>query len=349
MRVTKIFPGILDHPSAWTAASLGGKAEIVRTLDASALAAFDKAAIALHGKPFSEISRADLSDPALAGAMTSIRAAVMDGPGLALLRGPDPARYDPEDYARLYFAMGAYLGCGVVQSYNGDYVARVERNPNLPWRGTTTDMELRPHTDFHEVMSLASVSLPISGGVSAFVSSLAIHNVLAREQPELLPPLYEGWYNLSPLERTPSARKVPVYSWTDGKLSCFFNRVFYQKAEEASEPMPKGFADAIAAMDEIALRPEMRAEFTLEPGEVVFWHNFQVLHARTAFEDSDAQRRLLLRLWLNVDGGARPMAEEIRERARLFDRDHVAGARAPVKAQDYPGRRAATLDWPGRN
>lgn len=346
--MTEIFPGILDHPSAWTAAILGGKSQIMRTLDASALAAFDRAAVALRDKPFPAITRDDLSDPVLAEEMTAIRAAVMDGPGLALLRGPDPARYDPEDYARLYFAMGAYLGRGVVQSYNGDYVARVERNPNLPWRGTTTDMELRPHTDFHEVMSLASVSLPVSGGVSAFVSSLAIHNVLAREHPELLPPLYEGWYNLSPLERTPSARKVPLYSWTDGKLSCFFNRVFYQKAEDASEPLPEGFAEAIAAMDEIALRPEMRAEFTLEPGEMVFWHNFQVLHARTAFEDSEAQRRLLLRLWLNVDEGARPIAEEIRERARLFDRDHVAGAGAATGAQDYPGRPATALDGPGR-
>ena len=83
-------------------------------------------------------------------------------------------------------------------------------------------------------------------------------------------------------------------------------------------------------MDAIAARPDVRADFTLEPGEIAFWHNFQVMHSRTAFRDSDAHRRLLFRLWLNVPDG-RPMAPEIKERARVIDRDHLEGAR-PVPA-----------------
>ena len=344
--MTDICPDILYHPGAWVGAALGGKEALIRTMDRNALAAFDELAPWLHDRPFAEITRVDAAHPALAALMGDVRDEVMDGKGFAVLRGPDPARYDPADYERLYWALGTHLGQGVVQSYFGDYVSRVERNPNLPWRGTTTDMELKPHTDFHEVMALVSIALPQSGGVSAFVSSAAVHNEIARRRPDLLKPLYEGWYNLSPLSRTPSAAKVPVYCWTQEHLSCFFNRVFYQKAEEADEPMPRGFLEAIALMDEIVSRPDMRVEFVLEPGEMVFWHNFQVMHARTSFHDSEARRRLLLRLWLNVAAG-RPMADEIRERARLFDRDHTQGA-IPASTLSSEATELAGLHWPGR-
>ena len=61
--------------------------------------------------------------------------------------------------------------------------------------------------------------------------------------------------------------------------------------------------------------------------EIAFWHNFQVMHSRTAFQDSAEHRRRGLRLWLNAPDG-RPMAEVIKVRARIIDRDHIEGARA---------------------
>ncbi len=325
--MTAIHRARIPFPEAWAAQELGGKPSLVRALGADSLRALDTLAAALRGRELSSITQRDASDPAIAEPMAGVRAEVMDGRGIAIVRGPDPARYDPEDYARLYWALGTHLGEGAVQSVFNDYVARVERNPNLPWRGTTTDMELRPHTDFHEVMSLASVSLPESGGVSGFVSSLAVHNELLRTRPELLAPLYEGWYNASPLKRRASSRKVPIFSCVAGHVSCFYNRVFYLKPEEAPEPFPAALTEAMACMDSLCVRDDLIARLVLEPGEIVFWHNFLVMHSRTAFHDSDGHRRLLLRLWLNVPGG-RPMAEEVKERARIIDREHIEGSRS---------------------
>jgi hypothetical protein len=325
--VTEIHREIIPPPQAWTVAELGGKEALTQTLGAGALRALDRLVDALRGRELPTITRRDASDPAIAEPMARVRAEVMSGRGIALLRGPDPARYDREDYARLYWALGTHVGNGVVQSVFRDYVARVERDPNLPWRGTTTDMELRPHTDFHEVMSLASVSLPESGGISGFVSSLAVHNELARTRPDLLAPLYEGWYNVSPLARRASARKVPIFSCVGGRVSCFYNRVFYLKPEEAPEPFPPTLTEAMAYMDALCVRDDLIARFVLEPGEMVFWHNFLVMHSRTAFRDAGGHRRLLLRLWLNVPDG-RPMAEEVTERARIIDHDHLEGSRS---------------------
>ncbi len=294
------------------------------------MAALDTMLLRLRGRDIPSITPGDAGDPAITSLMAAVREDVMNGRGVSILRGPDPARYEPDDYSRLYWALGTHLGQGVVQSAFNDHVARVERNPNLPWRGTTTDTELRPHTDFHELMSLASISLPKSGGVSGFVSSLAVHNEIFRTRPDLLGPLYAGWYHVSPLHKT-SPTRAPIFCCVDGKVSCFNNRVFFAKPEEAPEPFPEALAEALAYMGEVTMREDLNLRFVLEPGEIIFWHNFQVMHSRTAFHDTDERRRLLLRLWLHVPDGGRPMSEEIKARAHIMDDDHLQGSRTALR------------------
>jgi len=53
-------------------------------------------------------------------------------------------------------------------------------------------------------------------------------------------------------------------------------------------------------------RPELRAEFHLEPGQILFTNNRWILHNRTAFgDDPDPDRRRhYLRLWLPRNRGA---------------------------------------------
>jgi len=318
---------------AWTGESLGGKQAATVETGRDFIAALDSAAARLRGRAFPDIGKDDAAHPAIAAAMAAVAHQLHRGRGFALIEGPDPARYDLEDYARLFWALGSHLGRGAVQSQFGDHVSRVERNPDLPWRGTTTDMELRPHTDFHEIMALASVSLAPEGGVSGSVSSRHVHDVLAAERPDLLEALYEGWYHTAPAKGEAPSGKVPIFCEREGLVSCFHNRVFFQKPEDAGEPMHEALMQAIAAMDAIANRPGVAARFMLEAGEMAFWHNFRVMHARTAFRDSEMQKRLLLRLWLHAHE-ARPMAEAIRERGYVMDRVH---ARGPAAVEAWPG------------
>ena len=60
-----------------------------------------------------------------------------------------------------------------------------------------------------------------------------------------------------------------------------------------------------------AASPELRLDMELEPGDVQFIHNHQILHARSAFTDLAPGRRHLIRLWLSLnekDGWALPPA-----------------------------------------
>jgi hypothetical protein len=90
--------------------------------------------------------------------------------------------------------------------------------------------------------------------------------------------------------------------------------------------------EALDYFDMIAERDDIGVEFMLEPGEMLLWHNFQMLHARQAYQDSPRHARHLLRLWLNVEND-RPIVDEILERAKIYERIHrERSGRVPVSA-----------------
>ena len=314
-----------NDPAAWTAGEIGGKAGLVRRFDADECAAIDHFLAATANRAPTDIARADVSDPALQAIAAEVRRAIMHGRGAIILSGFDMGTHTLEEYQRLYWAIGTQLGTPVVQSYRQDLIGYVQKEENNPTgRGYLMDVELRPHTDFHEVMSLSSVRVAPEGGESGVVSSLGVHDIILRERPELLPALYEGFHHASGAE-TVSAEKVPIFARVDGKLSCYFHPLFIHRAAKVlHQELPADLKEAMTFMSEVTLRPDVRVFFALEPGEMLFWHNFTALHSRETFHDSASQRRLLLRLWIHPDEG-RPMPDVFRARALLMDAEHRAG------------------------
>ena len=55
-------------------------------------------------------------------------------------------------------------------------------------------------------------------------------------------------------------------------------------------------------LDACLAQPELRVDFLLKPGEMLFVNNRWILHNRTAFEDhaEPEQKRHLVRLWLRA-------------------------------------------------
>ncbi|MGH6988421.1 MAG: TauD/TfdA family dioxygenase [Stellaceae bacterium] len=327
--MTEICRHSIDHPVAWTAKSISGKEGLLRRLTLEEVAALDELVAKTRHLPTTEITRAEFDHPAVNALMAEARRELLDGHGAIILAHPNLDRSRLEEYERLYWGIGTHLGHGVAQSAKGDKIGHVHKDPDNPTgRGYLGDQELRPHTDFHEIMSLASVELSATGGDSGLVSSVAIHNEILATRPDLLPALYEGYYHgINPRTGSAgakvSAKKVPIFSYVDGQVSCYYHTIFMRFAAEAlGQPFPPPeLKEAMAYINELAVRPDIQARFMLEPGEILFWHNWTNFHSRTQFTDGPAQRRLLLRLWLNVENG-RAVAPEIAERARLIDRDH---------------------------
>ncbi len=319
--MTQAPPSLIDHPGAWEAAEIGGKEAFMHRLGAEHVAALEMLVDRTRDRAPDAVTRADFAHPLIDDLMRAARAQLLHGYGAIIIAGLPMERLSLEDYTRIHWGLGTHLGTGAVQSGKGDRIGYVRNEPGST-RGYTTDMELRPHTDFHEIMSLAAFSCAESGGVSGLVSGLAIHNRIARDRPDLLPALYEGFWHLSPGGAVSSAR-VPVFSHADGRWSVYYHTIFQRwAAEKLGVEIPPLLAEAMDLFNDLAQDPALAASFTLEPGEQLFWHNWTNLHSRTAFEDSPAHRRLLLRLWLNLADG-RPAVPVLAERAAMTDTDHA--------------------------
>jgi hypothetical protein len=319
----------IGHPAAWTSAEIGGKEGLVHRMGPEhQQAIFGLVEQTRHLAP-DAVTRQDFDHPLVNDLMKSLRFEIMNGRGAVILAGLDMTGVSEEDYGRIYYGLGTHLGRAAIQSPKRDLIGRVEKVEDNPERrGYQLDVELRSHTDFHEILSLASYRKAAAGGESGMVSSLALHNVMLEEAPEQLKALYEGWWHGYAEKQHLTAEKVPIFCNVDGQVSCYYHALSFLAAARVLETeLPDELRQAMAAFSAIAQRPAIRADFMLEPGEMLFWHNFLMLHSRQSFTDEGAAKRLLLRLWLHVDGG-RPMHPEFLDRARLMDELHERGQTA---------------------
>ena len=319
--MTPIYSRIIEGPSAWTPASLGGKEGLVHQLDASHLAALDSLLVKTRSKMLEDLRREDFTDEGLAEFLDHVRHEVMNGRCAVVIRGVDRGRYGQEDCARIFWGIGSHLGTPAVQSSRADRLGYV-RNEGAPRaRGYRGSGELALHTDSRAVIALMSLQNAATGGHSHLASGATIHNMILRERPDLLEPLYRGYpYHSTEIELTPCS--IPVFSNVDGIVSCaFFESHMRRAARTRSEALPGDLDEALTYFAAVARREDVRIEFMLEPGEIMVCNNFAVLHARTEFVNAPGQERLLLRLWLNVPNG-RPIVPELLERARRFDRNY---------------------------
>jgi Taurine catabolism dioxygenase TauD, TfdA family len=329
--VNAIFDQVITDPAAWKSAEIGGREGLLRRLSKDEVAAIDALAKPLDRKAVHEVRRLDFTNPVVDALMAEVRQQVMCGRGAVILSGIDVERYTLERFERLYWGLGTHLGKGTIQGELGDWIARVEKSEHNPTgRGTLMDVELRPHTDMHEVMSLACVSRAAEGGESTLVSSLAVHNAIRATRPQFLAPLYEGfWAGINETiggTKPLSDRKVPIFCCFDDKVSCYYNKYFmFAAAKRLGVQLPPDLWAAMNWFDAQAMRADLGVTFLLQPGELVFWHNWTCLHARGAFRDAPDAKRLLLRLWLNVPNGRR-VDPEIAARARRVDEDHFVHA-----------------------
>ena len=324
--MTAIHRDPIDHPGAWTRDSLGGRDSVAITLGEPELDALDRllARLPEESSPHA-ITRAQFTDARIDALMECVGEEIMNGRGLVILGGISPGRYDERQFEQIYCGLGTHLGAAAVQSVHGDRIGYVQSNPDDPvGRGYRSKAELGMHTDSYEIVGLMCVRRAASGGESGIVSSLAVHNELLRTRPELLAPLYRGWYYASDeakLNAQPvTEREVPIYSAVDGYVSCSYAGDHIRNAvERLGTPLPDDLAEAIATFETLANSDTLGLKFLLEPGEIMLWHNYTNLHNRTAFTDDPLRRRLLLRLWLTPPRG-RPCDPALRIRAQTYER-----------------------------
>jgi Taurine catabolism dioxygenase TauD, TfdA family len=321
--MTNIFERAIEAPSAWIGEQLGGKEAVTYRLGQEELEAIDSLLERTRDRGLHEVRAPEFNHPVLDRTLETLLQLIMNGRGLVIVSGLTPERYTGEQMERVYWGFGTHWGRAAVQSVYGDLMGYVQVNEQDPYaRAYRSADELAFHCDTYELVGLMCVQKAEEGGMSRMVSSLTIHNEMLRRHPDLLAPLYEGYY-LAPPELQHSERpvtdvKTPVFCHRAGLVSCTYAANFMKRAaERRGETLPQELAAAIRAFDEIVSEPQLQLNAQLEPGDMMFWQNFTNLHARTSFKNSATRRRKLLRLWLTPEN-PRPVDPRFHSRAQAY-------------------------------
>jgi hypothetical protein len=320
--MTPLFLDKIVAPSAWTPKSIGGKEGLVRTLDRKHLDAIDRLLASLKSRKTEEITRKDFEDAALTPFLTDIRNEIAHGKCAVIIRGIETGRYSPLECERIFWGFATHWGKATVQSARADRIGYVRDEPDDPVRrGYRSTRELTLHTDSRPVIGLMSIQVAESGGYSQLASSSTIHNIILKERPDLLEPLYRGYpYVSNEIDITPYS--IPIFSNVGGIVSCaFFERFMRDAANKLGQTLPPDLDEALTYFAATAQREDVSLNFLLEPGEIMMSNNFVVLHARTEFKNSPEKQRLLVRLWLTVPD-IRPLVPELLQRSEAFDRNY---------------------------
>jgi hypothetical protein len=231
--------------------------------------------------------------------------------GIVLIRGL-PVDGTLEQFIDAVWEVGKHFGHALSQNAQGELIGHVvdATKEDATPRMYRSNVELRPHSDITAMISLACWQKARSGGASVVVSGVTVHDEIRRRAPQLLAPLYRGYYyhrlgEEGPDEEPATPYRVPVFSVINNQLSCRYQRTGIAAGHrERGVPLTEQDIAAFNLFDELAKAPENRLSFYLERGEMMVINNYTVMHARTEFTnypEPERQRRLV-RLWLDAPG-----------------------------------------------
>jgi hypothetical protein len=283
-----------------------------------------KAALAFakdRGKTLETITKDDFPIPLVAARLAEARVSLEEGPGVYQFRGLNISGIAKDDLRLLYWGLGKHMGTAVSQSKDGDLLGDVRNvgvDINSPQgRGYKSNQRLSFHTDSCDVVGLFVLRIAREGGLSLLASSVAIHNEMARQRPDLLEVLYQpfawSWQTQEPVGGSPWYYQ-PLFSMKDGMISCRYIRVHIRNGErfEDAPRLTEKQIEALDYFDRLAWSEDFHFSFMFEPGDIQFLNNHVALHSRTAFEDwpEEDRRRHLLRMWMSVPT-SRPLSDAL--------------------------------------
>jgi hypothetical protein len=211
-----------------------------------------------------------------------------------------------------YWGIGAHLGAPWPQNHFGHVLGDVT-DQGKTWEDPTArgnelgGIGLDFHCDGSDLVGLLCLANGASGGASAVCNSVALHNDLVRERPDLAAELYKPQPYDMRGEQRPGARgwyQMPVFTHHGGRLYVRLIRA-YILASQRHADAPRLTDAAREGVEWLQDRAESGAYSVImdfRPGDIQFINNYHVLHGRAPYTDDRAGGRVrhLKRLWLET-------------------------------------------------
>ena len=306
-------------PAGWTKDDLARDRSWIHELTSAEIADLDRAVGAIErGKvALLDIKRADFALPVLGARLEAVRREVIEGRGLALIRGVPVDRYSRQQSCIAYLGLGTWIGEPVSQNAKGHLLGHVkdlgDRSfANPADRGYQTHDKLPFHSDSCDVVGLLCLHPSQSGGESTVVSTVSIYNAMLQRRPDLVAELTQPIWRDRRGEIPEGAQpyyQLPVFSFERGFFTCNWQGGYIRSAQRFDE-LPRHsplLAEAIETF--AAMARELCYGMDFCQGDIQLLHNHVTVHSRTEFVDfpEPERKRHLLRLWLATPGG-RPLS-----------------------------------------
>ena len=316
---------LIEGPSAWRGSELAADPSWRRTLTREEVTALERAAMTAEARGIGPtgFGPAEFPVPELKPLFTWLADPLERGPGVARVCGIPVERLPRDRLRRLFWGFCINLGTPMYQTAAGEILGEVKDETGTgaaltydgpgPLKSARTVARstgaLRFHTDKTDIIALLCASNAIAGGLSKVVSSVTIHNEIARKRPDLLRVLYEDYWRMRPFDEEGDAERedrtfpMPVFArGPDGSFTSQYSRTYISQAQEV--PTVPRLTDAqVEAMDLIhEIGEEVCLQMPFEVGDIQFMNQHVTYHGRTQFTDDAAggAHRVLLRIWLSA-------------------------------------------------
>jgi hypothetical protein len=306
---------VLEPQCEWGAGDVQDPAQWTEHLSLAEIDEIETAVEAAFAKSddFLEIGKADFPLPTLGARLKGIENELINGRGFVLLRGLPRERWSNDEMCMAYWGIGAHLGRPWPQNAKGHLLGDVTDQGKMPGDPTARGNELGQigldfHCDGSDLVGLLCLQTGVSGGLSAVCNSVALHNRLVRERPDLAAELYKAQPYDARGEEAPGRPgwyPMPVFTEHAGRI---FIRLIkpYILASQRHADAPRITPAALEALEWMQAQAEGGAYSVImdfQPGDMQFINNYHVLHGRSPYVDDRAAGKVrhLKRLWLETE------------------------------------------------
>ncbi|OZJ03065.1 hypothetical protein BZG36_03785 [Bifiguratus adelaidae] len=347
---SEAFPAKIEGPSVWYGPDLAANPDRWLTRFMPEQLEEIEGALKVYkasGEPLIKITRELFPLPTVSKLLGEHKDELLNGQGVTLLRGLPIHKYTREDQIAIFMGLGSYLGHRIPQNGKGHVLGHVKDLTNTQFEGkynpedpTTRIYATRKAQPFHvdgtDIVGLLCLQVAQEGGESSVISSHTVYNELNATRPDLADELKKAWFwdrkNEHPPDQ-PGYIQAPILVYHKGHLITFFSPHFLETIDRFPElpPLTDKQREALKYMQDLAKKHALN--MWLEPGDIQWVHNHQILHARGEYTDSEAKRRHLLRLWLRVDEGGWEKPFGDKNSKITTDYNKLSADRVPLEAE----------------